>query len=86
MAKYSIIKSSCSKRPLTLADCHVGDIVSVPDEGVPLGIIICESHMGPHVSIADFEDGDIFELPESTICRLYKGTLEFDSNLFESWI
>lgn len=86
MAKYSIIKGCCSKRPLTLSDCKGGDIVSIPEEGIPIGIIISESHMGPHMSIADIENGDIFELPETTACKLYKGSLEFDVNLFENWI
>ena len=85
MAKYNISNNHTSKRAITLGDCSDGDIVSIPTEGIDVGIIIdgCKAHS--YVFVVDLSDGTTYEIHTGTACRRYTGTLEFDRNDFEEF-
>ena len=39
MARYEFVNKYEGKRALKISDCSQGDLVSIPDEGINLGII-----------------------------------------------
>lgn len=87
MAKYEFTNNCESKRALKLSDCEQGDLVSIPDESIHLGIIIDDSSVGfHHCAVVDFDNGEIAEVHENTPCRRYTGTLQLDNKLFEDFI
>ena len=87
MAKYEFTNNHESKRALKISDCSQGDLVSIPDEGINLGIITDCSVVAYHYcAVIDFDSGDLMEVQENTPCRRYTGTLQLDNNLFEDFI
>ena len=87
MAKYEFTNNYESKRALKLSDCSDGDIVSIPDEGINLGMVTDDSNVGLHYyAVVDFDNGEIAEIHENTPCRRYTGTLQLDNKLFEDFI
>ena len=86
MAKYEFMNKYEGKRVLTISDCSQGDLVSIPNEGIALGIITDSSNIGYHYcAVIDFDGGDLLEIHESTPCRRYTGTLQLDNKLFEEF-
>ena len=87
MAKYEFMNKYESKRALKISDCSQGDLVSIPDEGINLGIVTDDSDVAYHYcAVIDFDSGDIMEIHENTPCRRYTGTLQLDNKLFEDFI
>lgn len=87
MARYEFTNSYESKRALELSDCSQGDLVSIPDEGINLGMIIDDLSVNfHHCAIIDFDCGELMEVHENTPCRRYIGTLQIDNKLFEDFI
>ena len=78
MAKYNINSNNISRRTITLGDCNNGDIVSIPTENIDVGIISDDY-------VVDLGDGTPYEIPSSTACIRYTGTLEFDRKDFEEF-
>ena len=85
MAKYNINNNHISKRTITLGDCSEGDIVSIPTEGIDVGIITDECGAHGYLFVVDLGDGTTYEIQTGTACRLYTGTLEFDRKDFEEF-
>lgn len=86
MAKYEFTNNYESKRALKLSDCSQGDIVSILDEGIKLGMVVDTSDVGRyHCAVIDFDDGELAEIHENTPCRRYKGILQIDNKLFEEF-
>lgn len=87
MAKYEFINKHESKRPLKLSDCSSGDLVSIPDEGINLGMVVDISYVNRYYcAVIDFDDGELAEIHENTPCRRYTKTLQIDNKLFEEFI
>lgn len=87
MARYTFINTDTkAKVPYTLGNCSEGDIVSIPNEGIDIGIITDDNVGYGYIAVADFEGGTVCEISESTPCRRYTGTLEIDNKLFEDFI
>ena len=85
MAKYNISNNNISKRAITISDCSEGDIVSIPTEGIDVGIITdgdCDYNCYP---VVDLSDGSIRDIHQCTACRRYTGILEFNRNDFEEF-
>lgn len=87
MARYEFTNNYESKRALKLSDCSTGDIVSIPDEDINLGMVTDDSSVSFHYcAVINFDDGEIAEIHENTPCRRYTGTLQLDKKLFEDFI
>lgn len=86
MAKYEFMNEYKGKKPLRISDCSQGDLVSIPEEGINLGIITDSSDVGyNYCAVIDFDGGELMEIHESTLCRRYTGTLKLDNKLFEEF-
>lgn len=86
MAKYEFTNNCETKRALKISDCSQGDLVSIPDEGINLGMVTDDSDVGfNHCAVIDFDGGDIMEVHENTSCRRYTGILQIDNKLFEDF-
>ena len=86
MAKYNISNNNPNKRAVILGDCNEGDIVSVPTEGIDVGIISDgEPCLRGELCVVDLSDGCTHVIQIGTACRLYKGTLQFDRKDFEEF-
>lgn len=86
MAKYEFINKYENKRALKISDCSQGDLVSIPDEGINLGIVIDNSDVSyQYCAVIDFDSGYLVEIHENTPCRKYTGTLQIDNKLFEEF-
>ena len=85
MANVKIINNYSSRRQITLGDCSDGDIVSIPTEGIDVGIITDECGTHGYVFVVGLDDGTNYEIQTGTACRLYTGTLEFDKKDFEEF-
>lgn len=85
MANYNITNNHISKRAITIGDCSEGDIVSIPTEGIDVGIITdgdCDYNCYP---VVDLADGNIHDIHISTACRRYTGIVQFDRKDFEEF-
>lgn len=86
MARYEFTNEYEGKRPLRISDCSQGDLVSIPEEGINLGIITDSPDVGYYYcAVIDFDGGELMEIHESTPCRKYTGTLQLDNKLFEEF-
>ena len=85
MAKYNISNNHTSKRTMTLGDCSQGDIVSVPTDGIDVGIITDECGAHGYFFVVDLSDGTTYEIHTGTACRRYTGIVQFDRNDFEEF-
>lgn len=86
MAKYNISNNHTSKRALTLGDCNEGDIVSIPTEGIDVGIISDgEPYDRGEMCVVDLSDGRTHIIQIDTACRRYTGILQFNRNDFEEF-
>lgn len=87
MAKYEFTNNYKSKRALKISDCSQGDLVSIPDEDVNLGIITDSSYVSyQYCAVIEFDGGELMEIHENTPCRRYTGTLQLDNKLFEDFV
>lgn len=84
MAKLKLIKEE-NKNVLTLNGCSYGDLVSIPQEEIVLGIIMDDDCSWGCTKVADLDDGSCRELPNTTRCRKYTGTIEINATLFEDF-
>lgn len=84
MAKLKLTKEE-NKNVLTLGLCSYGDLVSVPQEGIILGIIADDDCAYGCQKIIDLKDGECIEFPNNTHCRKYNGTIEINATLFEDF-
>ena len=84
MAKLKLTKEE-NRSVLTLGLCSYGDLVSVPQEGIVLGVITDDDCSWGCAKIIDLEDGSCVELPNTTRCRKYNGTIEINATLFEDF-
>lgn len=85
MAKFKLIKEE-NKNVLTLGHCSYGDLVSIPQKEIILGVIVDDDCTWGCEKIIDLEDGSCVELPKATPCRRYNGTIEINATLFEDFV
>lgn len=84
MAKLKLTKEE-NRKVLILGHCSYGDLVSIPQEEIVLGIITDDDCDWGCTKVADLNDGSCRELPNTTRCRKYNGTIEIDATLFEDF-
>lgn len=85
MAKLKLIKEE-NRSVFTLSHCSYGDLVSIPQEEIVLGVIVDDDCAWGCVKIIDLEDGSCVELSQATRCRRYNGTIEINAILFEDFV
>ena len=84
MAQLKLIKEE-NRNTLTLGLCSHGDLVSIPQEEIVLGIITDDDCSWGCTKVADLDDGSCRELLNTTRCRRYNGTIEINATLFEDF-
>ena len=84
MAKLKLTKEE-NRKVLILGHCSYGDLVSIPQEEIVLGVVADDDCAWGCVKIIDLEDGGCVELPNTTRCRIYNGTIEINATLFEDF-
>lgn len=84
MAKLKLTKEE-NRSVLTLGLCSCGDLISIPQEEIVLGIITDDDCAWGCTKVVDLEEGSCVELPNTTRCRKYNGTIEINATLFEDF-